>query len=157
MSSSSELRSRLKDVLTWHSAHADLERAVKNVAPEYRGRRPNDLPYSLWQVLEHIRLAQADILAYCLNAEYGSPEWPDDFWPPDATPPTREAWQASIDGIRRDRQRLVQMIDEVDVDASVPHAREHTFLREILLVADHTAYHIGQMVVLRRMLGIWPP
>jgi hypothetical protein len=157
MSSPTELRSRLKDVLTWNSAHADLERAVKNVAPEYRGRRTDGLPYSLWQLLEHIRLAQADIAEYCLSAGYASPDWPNDFWPAGDAPPTREAWQESIDGIRRDRQRLVQMLDEVDVEAGLPHAREHTYLREILLVADHSAYHVGQMVLLRRILGIWPP
>lgn len=151
------VRSHVKNLLDWHSAHADLERAVSNVPPAFRGQRPTSLPYSLWQLLEHIRLAQADILDYCRNADYTSPNWPDDFWPDEQAPPSREAWQTSIDAVRRDRQNLVQLVDETDIVQKIPHTEEHTYLRELLLAADHTAYHVGQMVLVRRLLGIWPP
>lgn len=157
MSTPPKLRRRLEEVLTWNSAHADLERAVKNVPPEHRGRRAGDVPYTLWQLLEHVRLAQADILEYCSTDAYTTPDWPDDFWPREPAPPTREAWQESIDGARRDRHHLVQLLDEVDVLDPIPHAEEHSYLRELLLVADHTAYHVGQIILLRRILGIWPP
>lgn len=159
MSSSRLLRSQLADLLTWSSAHADLDRAVKNVPPEARGMRPDGVPYSLWQLLEHIRAAQWDILDFCRNSDYRSPDWPDEFWPDDPEPPAREDWQKSIDAVRRDRQSLVELIEDekTDLFERIPHGEDQTFLREAVLVADHNAYHIGQMVLLRRMLGIWPP
>ncbi|MEX2402459.1 MAG: DinB family protein [Rhodothermales bacterium] len=156
MDTESELTLRLKDVLTWHSAHVDLERAVRGVPPDHRGRRPDGCPHSLWQLLEHIRLAQADILKYCTSDVYEPPTWPDDYWPLDPHPPTAEAWQQSVQALLADRAGLIELIEEVDVEDHLLHAPEHTYLRETLLVADHTAYHVGQIVLLRRILGIWP-
>lgn len=153
------LRSHLKDLLTWSSAHADLERAVKSVPPEYRGLRVENVPYTLWELLEHIRLAQWDILEFCRNSDYVSPNWPDDFWPAGPEPPTREDWQKSIDAIKRDRQELIEIIEDpgVDLFSAIPHGEGQTLVREAVLTADHAAYHVGQIVLLRRMLGIWPP
>ena len=137
----------------------DLERALKNVPTEYRGKRPEGAPYSLWEMLEHVRLAQLDILEFCRNSNYTSPNWPDDFWPRNPEPPSREDWQKSIDAIKRDRQELIDIIEnpEVDILSPIPHGEGQTYLREAVLTADHTAYHVGEIVLLRRMLGIWPP
>lgn len=159
MSSSRVLRSHLADLLTWSSAHADFDRAVKNVPPEARGERPHTVPYSLWQLLEHIRTAQRDILDFCRNSDYRSPDWPNDFWPDDPEPPSREDWQKSIDAVHRDRYALVELIEDESTDLfkRIPHGEDQTLLREVVLVADHNAYHVGQMVLLRRLLGIWPP
>ena len=153
------LRNHLKDLLTWSSAHVDLERAVKNVPPHMRGTQPRDAPYSLWQLLEHIRLAQYDILNFCRNPNYASPNWPDDFWPADPAPPTREHWQQSIDAIKRDRQELIDLIEDPQTDPfdPIPHGEGQTYFREAVLTADHTAYHVGQLVLIRRMMQIWPP
>lgn len=157
MATESELTQRLKEVLTWHSAHVDLERAVRDVPPDYRGRRPDGCPHSLWELLEHIRLAQADILEYCMSDDYEPPTWPEDYWPGEPHPPTAQAWKQSVQTLLADRAQLVEFIEQVDVQDRLPHAPEHTYLRETLLAADHTAYHIGQIVLLRRILGIWPP
>ncbi len=153
------LRNHLKDLLTWTSAHVDMERAVKNVPPELRGKRPENAPYSLWQLLEHVRLAQFDILEFCRNESYVSPNWPDDFWPVDPEPPSREAWQQCIDSIKRDRQELIELIDDESIDlfSTIQQGEGQTYFREAVLVADHTAYHVGQIVLVRRMLDVWPP
>ncbi len=159
MSPDDLLREHLKELLTWRSAHAEFERVVKNVPPELRGICPAGMPYSLWQLLEHIRLAQGDILDFCTNSKYTSPQWPDEFWPSDPTPATREDWQQSIDAFRRDRQSLVDVVMDQSLDmlGAVPHGEGQTYFREVVLVADHSSYHIGQMVAVRRSLGIWPP
>lgn len=153
------LRDHLVDLLTWRAAHAEFDRAVKNVPPDMRGRCPAGAPYSLWQLLEHIRRAQWDILEFCRNAEYQTPKWPDDFWPIETEPIRREDWQESIDSFKRDRQELIDLIrdDSVDPHEPIRHRERQTYLREALLVADHNSYHIGQMVFLRRLIGIWPP
>jgi uncharacterized damage-inducible protein DinB len=150
-------RGQITDLLSWKSAHVEFERVVKNVPPEYRGMRPSGAPYSLWELLEHMRLAQRDILEFCRSAKYASPRWPEDFWPPDPAPAKRDEWQRSIDGFHRDRRAMVELIGEQDLMSKVPGGEGQTFLREALLIADHNAYHIGQMVLVRRLLGIWPP
>lgn len=153
------IREQLKELLTWRSAHTEFERVVKNVPPDLRGACPSDAPYSLWQLLEHIRRAQWDIIDFCTNPEYTTPQWPDAFWPADAAPSSREDWQRSIDTYRRDRQSLIDLVqdDSINILDAIPYGEGQTYFREILLVADHTSYHVGQMVVLRRFLGIWPP
>jgi len=117
------------------------------------------VPYSLWQLLEHIRRAQWDIVEFCRNTDYQSPKWPDDFWPIETEPIEREDWQDSIDSYKRDRQAMIDLIrdDAIDVHDRIRQSESQTYLREVLLVADHNSYHIGQMVFLRRILGIWPP
>jgi DinB family protein len=151
------LRQHLTRLLTWQDAHADFESAVADMPASLRGVTPPGLPYSPWQLLEHIRLAQADILAFCTRPDYREGKWPDDYWPPSAAPPTAEAWDASIAAYRRDLAQLRNMIDDqaCDLFAKVPVGNGQTFLREFLLVADHTAYHVGQLVAVRRLLGAW--
>jgi len=151
------LRTHLKRLLSWGDAHADLDAAVADLPPNVRGATPPGLPYSPWQLLEHIRLTQADILAFCERPDYHEPHWPDDYWPRAAAPPDAKAWDASIAAFHRDRAALERMIADpaCDLFAKVPAGTGQTFLREFLLVADHTAYHVGQLVAVRRLLGQW--
>lgn len=157
MQSITTFRQHLTRLLSWHDAHADFESAVADLPDSLRGAIPSGLPYSPWQLLEHIRLAQADILAFCTRSDYQEGNWPDDYWPPSPTPPTAEAWDASIAAYRRDLAQLRNMINDQSSDlfAKVPAGNGQTFLREFLLVADHTAYHVGQLVAVRRLLGAW--
>jgi uncharacterized damage-inducible protein DinB len=154
----SEVRSQLARALGWDDAHAGFDRAVDGIAPEFRGRAPAGLPYSPWQLLEHLRLAQEDILDFCRNPEYRERRWPNDYWPASPEPPDAKAWDRSVAAVRRDREALGRLAEDpsVDLTAPLPHGSGQTLLREVLLVLDHTAYHLGELVVVRRTLGIWP-
>jgi uncharacterized damage-inducible protein DinB len=151
------LRAQLVNLLDSKDAHATFDAAVKGVAPKLRGVVPVGWAYSAWQLLEHLRLAQADILAFCGDAKYRDMKWPDDYWPRRPAPPSAAAWTASIARFRRDRRTLQRLARDprIDLAAIVPNGTTQTYLREILLVADHNAYHIGQLVALRKQLGIW--
>ena len=149
------LRQHLTRLLSWRDAHADFDAAVADLPPESHGVAPPGLPYSPWQLLEHMRLTQADILAFCARPDYREGTWPDDYWPATAAPPNAQAWDASIAAFHRDRTALQQMINDCDLFANVPAGTGQTLLREFLLVADHTAYHVGQLVAVRRLLGKW--
>jgi DinB superfamily len=155
--SDSALRAQLARALAWDEAHAGFDRVVGGIAPEFRGRVPAGLPYSPWQLLEHLRLAQEDILDFCRNPKYRERDWPDDYWPKSAEPPSAEAWDRSVNAYRRDRDALAGMVQDPSADlyAAIPHGSGQTLLRELLLVLDHTAYHLGELVVVRRALGIW--
>jgi uncharacterized damage-inducible protein DinB len=151
------VRDQLRRMLAWEEAHSGLESVVEGIPSRMRGVVPQGLPYSAWQLLEHIRLAQHDILDFCRNPNYTELHWPDDYWPRNPDPPNAEAWDASLAAFRRDREALQQLAIDSSIDllAPIPHGTGQTILRELLLVADHTSYHIGQLVVLRRALGIW--
>jgi hypothetical protein len=151
------LRQQLTRLLDWRDAHANFDHAVADLAPEHRGVAPPGLPYSAWQLVEHIRLTQADILAFCVHPDYQEGTWPDDYWPATPAPPDERAWAASIAGYHRDLTQLQELIGNAMCDpfAKVPAGSGQTFLREFLLVADHTAYHVGQLVAVRRLLGDW--
>ena len=151
------LRTQLATVLEWHDAHADFDTAVEGLPAELRGRAPDGLPYSPWQLVEHLRLAQHDILDFCRNPAYQEMRWPHDYWPAAAEPPSPGAWEESIAGFRRDREALRALALDPDLDlfAAIPHGQGQTYLRELLLVADHNAYHLGQLVAVRRLLGAW--
>lgn len=152
------LRAQLVRFLDWHDAHADFDSAVDGIPPAQRGVAPRGLPYSAWQLLEHLRLAQHDILDFCVNSSYAEKKWPDDYWPRDPAPPSAAAWDESIAAYRSDRAALQRVAEDATIDlfATIPHGTGQTYLREILLVVDHAAYHIGQIVLVRRMLGNWP-
>lgn len=153
------IREQLLRVLDWEEAHVGFEKAVDALAPVLRGGRPDGFQHSPWQLLEHIRIAQDDILDFCTNAKYQHTlAWPDDYWPAAPAPPSDEAWTASIAAYRQARTALQQLVREVDdLTAPVPTGQAtQTYLRAILLTADHTAYHVGQLVALRRALGSWP-
>ncbi len=152
------VREHLVRVLDWEDAHVGFDQAVTGVPPEARGMRPPGFEHSPWQLLEHIRIAQDDILDFCLNAAYEhNRKWPDDYWPTAATPPDHAAWEDSIAACLRSRERLQQLAREVDdLTAPVPAGKANqTYLRAILLAADHVAYHVGQIVAVRRALGVW--
>jgi|SRR5688572_30311481 uncharacterized damage-inducible protein DinB len=151
------LREQLAAVLRWEDAHASLDRVVEGV-PQTRWSAPAaGLPYTLWQLLEHIRLAQHDILDFCRNPGYAELRWPDDYWPPAGATPSPDEVSASIAALREDREALAALAldSRIDLFARIPHGTGQTYLRELLLAADHTSYHLGQMVAVRRALGVW--
>jgi uncharacterized damage-inducible protein DinB len=152
------LRNHLLRLLDWKDAHVSFDAAVAGIPPEARGVQPEGVPYSTWQLLEHLRLAQRDILEFCRNPAYVEPSWPDDYWPATVTPPSEAAWEESIARFRVDRDALKQLAagPEPDLFATIPHGTGQTYLRELLLVAGHNAYHVGQLILVRRLLGLWP-
>jgi uncharacterized damage-inducible protein DinB len=151
------LRAHLRELLDWEDAHAGFDAAVEGLRPEARGAVPQGAAHSAWQLLEHLRLAQKDILDFCLDPHYAEPASMDEYWPPRAAPPSRAAWDESIAAFRRDRDALRKLAADpaTDLFAKVPQGNGQTYLRELLLVADHNAYHVGQLVLLRRLLGDW--
>jgi uncharacterized damage-inducible protein DinB len=151
------LRDHVAALIRWKDAHAGFDRIVDGVPADKWGAAASGLPYTLWQLLEHLRLTQYDILDFCRNPGYTQLRWPEDYWPKESNEPTAEALAGSLAAYRRDREALTALaLDrKVDLFASIPHGTGQTYLRELLLVADHTSYHLGQMVVVRRALGIW--
>ena len=150
------MRAHVASLLDWESAHVDFEAAVSGVPPDLRGRRPPGLPHSLWELLEHLRICQWDILDYCVNPDYREVT-SGDYWPRTAEPPTPEAWDESVAAFHRDLAALKRLAGDpkIELTGPLPYAPRHTYLRELLLVADHNAYHVGQMIQVRRLLGIW--
>ena len=155
--SDTALRDHLVKLLAWQDAHVGFDKAVEGIPVPLRGKRPSKVPYSAWQLVEHLRITQHDILDFCRNPNYRELEWPNDYWPTSAAPPSTRAWTASIDQFREDREALQQLArdPEIDLFTRIPHGSGQTYLRELVLVADHTAYHVGELVLLRRLLGIW--
>lgn len=157
--SSNAVRDQLARMLDWEEAHVSLDKAVADIPSDKRGARPAGFEHSPWQLLEHIRIAQDDILDFCVNHAYEhTMKWPDDYWPRDPAPPSQQAWDESVAAHARSREALKRLAGEIeDLTAKVPTGKGHqTYLRAILLTADHTAYHVGQIVAVRRALGIWP-
>lgn len=150
-------RNQLVRLFDWQDAHATFDAAVEGIPPELRGVQPAGLPYSAWQLLEHMRIAQHDILDFCRNAHYKELKWPDEYWPPTIAPPTADAWDESVARYRADRDALKQLAagPTPELEAVIPHGTGQTYLREFLLVADHNAYHVGQLVLVRRLIGAW--
>jgi len=151
------LREHVAALIRWEDAHPGIDRAVEGVPADKWGAAPPGLPHTLWQLLEHLRLVQYDILDFCRNPGYTELRWPEDYWPKGSEEPTADAVAGSIAAFRHDREALTALaLDrKTDLFARIPHGTGQTFLRELLLVADHTSYHLGQMVVVRRSLGIW--
>ena len=154
----SAVREQLARLLGWEDAHAGFDAVVDGVPPELRGMRPAGLPHSPWELLEHLRLTQRDILDFCRDPGYAAPDWPADYWPASPEPPSPGAWDASAAAFRADREALTQLAlgPEPALLERIPHGSGQTYLRELLLVADHNAYHLGQLVLVRRLLGAWP-
>ena len=155
--SDAALRELLSKQLAWEDAHASFDTAVAKIPVELRGKQPAGVPHSPWQIVEHLRRAQHDILDFCRNADYQELEWPEDYWPPAPEPPEPGAWDESIAQYHEDRRALQDLAldPKIDLDARIPHGSGQTYLREILLAADHASYHVGQLVLVRRLLGIW--
>jgi DinB family protein len=151
------LRDHVARLLDWKEAHAAFDDATAGFPEPLRGRTPDGLPYSPWQLVEHLRITQHDILDFCRNPKYRELAWPDDYWPASAAPPSPKAWDESLRRFREDRAALQRLARDssVDLTARIPHGTGQTYLRELLLAADHAAYHIGELIVVRRLLGAW--
>lgn len=159
MSERNELEKQLLALLEGGNAHAGLDGVVKDFPADRRGVKPAGLPYSGWQLLEHIRITQSDILHFSKNhdGKYQSPEWPEGYWPKSPEPPSEKAWKDSIHQIKADLKEFEELLKDAknDLAKPFPWGDGQNLLREALLMADHTAYHLGEIVALRRVLGIW--
>jgi hypothetical protein len=153
-------REQLVRVLGWEEAHVGFDKAVEGVPADKRGARAAGIDHTLWELLEHLRIAQKDLLDFCVNPHYvHALTWPDDYWPRDADPSGPAAWNDSVEDFRADREKLKALAgdERVELTSTVPAGKgPQTYLRAILLVIDHNAYHLGQFVAVRRALGIWP-
>lgn len=149
-------REHLLSLLSGKGAHVDFDAAVKDIPRDVRGKRPNGADHSPWELLEHLRIAQSDILEYVRDPKHESPQWPSGYWPKSPEPPSADAWEKSVAAFRRDLHDLQDLAKDESNDLVAPmkHTgkRRHTILRELLLAADHNAYHIGQLVLVKKML-----
>ena len=152
------LREHLLYLLQGGGAHLHFDKAVADIPSEFRGRTVPPVPHSPWRLLEHLRIAQWDILEFSRNPRHVSPPWPDGYWPLGDAPPDDRAWDRAVDAFRTDLAAMCALVTDpaTDLFSPIPHGEGQTILREALLVADHTAYHLGQLVVVRRLLGCWP-
>lgn len=152
-----ELRKHVLYLLDGGGAHLDFERAVAGLPVELRGAKPASIPYSPWHLVEHMRICQWDIVQFSINPHHRSPPFPHGYWPAEDAPPDDLAWDQSLANFRDDLEAMRQLVraESTDLFAKIPHGDGQTILREALLVADHNAYHLGQLVVVRRALGAW--
>jgi hypothetical protein len=160
MDNDRELRKQLRNLLIARQAHLTFEDAVADFPLAHVNSRPPNVPYTFWHLVEHLRLAQWDILDYIRNPNYTAPDWPADYWPARDATADPVAWQASIDAFLADRQTLADLVADpaTDLYAQIPHgAPGHNILREILIVADHNAYHVGELAIQRQNMNLWPP
>jgi hypothetical protein len=151
------LRQQLAKLIDWNEAHADLTATVKGFPAKLRGHVPDGMPHSAWQLLEHIRIALWDILEFSRDAKHKSPKWPEGYWLKAAAPPNDKAWDESVTSILKRQQELRDLVEDPshDLFKPLPHGDGQTLLREVLLAADHGAYHLGQLVLVRKALGAW--
>ena len=151
------LRQNLAYLISGGGAHAKFDDAVKNLPPRLRGAKPANFPHSAWMLLEHLRIAQWDILEFSRNRKHKSPNWPVGYWPQQPAPPNAGAWNKSVRQFRADQKAMLALVanPKTDLFAKIPWCDGQTILREALLVADHNAYHIAQLVDVRRLLGAW--
>jgi hypothetical protein len=151
------LRDHILYLLTGGGAHLGFEQAVADLPENLRGAKVEGIPHTPWHLLEHLRICQWDILEFSRNSEHISPEFPDGYWPKEDAPSEVGSWDESVAAFRADLQAMIDLVADPDTDlyAPIPHGDGQTILREALLVADHNAYHLGQLVFLRRCLGAW--
>jgi hypothetical protein len=152
------VRDHLLELLRGGHAHLTFEEATANLPPELRGARVPGVPHTPWRLVEHMRIAQWDILEFSRNPRHVSPDFPQGYWPEGDAPPDARAWDQSLAAFRADLQAMQDLVADpaTDLFARIPHGTGQTVLREAMLVADHNAYHLGQLVLLRRALGAWP-
>ncbi|MDE3136184.1 MAG: DinB family protein, partial [Acidobacteriota bacterium] len=151
------LREHLIRLLTKEQAHAGFATALDDFPLELRSAKIPGSPHTPWQLLEHLRIAQWDILEFCRNPRHVSPSYPDGYWPPTDTPPDNASWERSVQTFLADLQAMIDLVKspKTDLFARIPHGEGQTILREAMLAADHNAYHVGQFILLRRMAGAW--
>jgi hypothetical protein len=154
----SALRKQLIEMLRGGHAHATFEAAVKDFPVEKAGTRPQGLPYSAWELLEHLRIAQEDILRFSQTADHASPKWPEGYWPANPAPASPGEWQKSVRAFEKDLAEFQALVEDPgqDLYRAFPWGDGQTLLREAMLIVDHNAYHIGQLVLVRRLVGAWP-
>ena len=154
MTTKEMIRAYLKDALSWQEAHINFEHAVTELPKDYRGKKPEGFPYSIWQLVEHIRIAQWDILDFTRNPDYKERRWPDDYWPEHLAPENDAAWEQSVSAVINDRKAFIKLLDDPDIDLFKPfgHGTGQTLFRQAILIADHTAYHVGQIILIRKIL-----
>ena len=152
------LREQLARFLGWGEAHVDWAKAVRGFPAKLRGVRPKGAPHSAWELLEHVRIAQWDILEFSRNSKHVSPDFPSGYWPWTAAPPNATAWEKSVRAFLRDRKEIQALVANARTDlfATIPHGSGQTILREALLIADHNSHHLGQFILIRRLLSAWP-
>src|SRR5438132_2444694 len=157
MNENQALREHVLYLLQGGGAHLDFKTATANLPSKLRGAKPAGVPHSPWRLVEHMRIAQWDIVEFCRNSKHVSPKFPDGYWPAGDAPPDGKAWARSLTAFQADLQAMCELVKNPasDLFASIPHGEGQTILREALLVADHNAYHLGQLVVVRRALGSW--
>jgi hypothetical protein len=158
MSTDNSLREHLRYLLGGSGAHLDFDTAIEGLPEGLRGAKPAGVPHTAWRLVEHMRIAQWDILEFSRNAAHTSPVFPEGYWPGEEGPPHAAAWDETVQSFRNDLRAMQELVADPSTDlfASIPHGDGQTILREALLVADHNAYHLGQLVVVRRALGAWP-
>jgi len=151
------LRDHVIYMLRDGGAHVGFEAAIKGLPVNLRGKRPKGSAHSAWEILEHVRIAQWDILEFSRDAKHASPKWPEGYWPKSPAPPNAAAWAKTVRAFRENLESMCKLVEDpaTDLFAPIPHGTGQTILREALLVADHNAYHLGEMLVVRRLLGAW--
>ena len=149
------LISELVKLLNGGSAHAGLDDALRGLPARLRGVKPDNLPYSIWQMVEHIRIAQWDMVKFSKDEKHRSPKWPDEYWVKDTAPKDDAAWEQSIKQINDDREEFIKLLKTGDIYKAIPHGEGQSILREALQIADHNAYHIAEIIMIRRLLGAW--
>lgn len=149
------LREHAVNMLKGDGAHLEFEAVIKDMPAALRGKKPKGAAHTPWQVLEHLRISQADILGYLRDAAHQSPEFPAGYWPSIEAPPSDKAWSKSAEAFRADLQALVEMAQSADLLAPLHGAEGQTILRKLLMLADHNSYHLGELVALRRTLDAW--
>ena len=157
MANDKALRQHVLKLLEGKGAHVDFETAVKKAPVALRGKRPKGAAHSPWEILEHMRIAQWDILEFSRDAKHVSPEWPTGYWPKTPEPPNRTAWNQSVRAFLADHAAMCALVkdESIDLYATIPHGDGQTILREAMLVADHNAYHLGAFVTVLQLLGAW--
>jgi len=158
MSKDEALRSHLINALRKSEAHAGFDKAVKGIPEDKMGIRPKGSPHSAWELLEHIRMAQRDILEFSQSADYVPRKWPDDYWPKSPAPSSAAVWTRSVRSVLKDCEAFIALLEDPkrDLFKPLPWGDGQTLLRETLLIVDHNAYHVGEIVLVRQLLGIWP-
>lgn len=151
------LRDQLVHFLQGGDAHLSFDDAVAGIPADLRGRTVAPVPHTPWRLLEHMRIAQWDILEFTRNSRHASPEWPDGYWPDGKAPPDGRAWNRSVKAFRADLQAMCDLVSNptTDLFTPIPHGEGQTVLREALVLADHNSYHLGQLIVVRRLLNCW--
>ena len=145
----------LKKLINGGTAHVGFDDAVANLPYNLISERPHQLPYSIWQLVSHIRIAQWDMLEFSKNGNHQSPKWPNEYWPKESGPKNETEWEECLNEIKTDRQAFIQLLETEDLFEKIPHGSGQNILREALQIADHNSYHIAEIIVIRRLLGEW--